>query len=74
MGHGNLGIFAAYDMGQCSTVQYCTVLYSTVQYSTVVDRHGDQGRHVLRHVRGGRIGALPSQGGNLNYDMSGGAE
>ena len=38
----------------------------TVQYSTVVDRHGDQGRHVLRHVRGGRIGALPSQGGNLN--------
>ena len=50
------------------TVLYCTVqyLYSTVQYSTVVDRHGDQGRHVLRHVRGGRIGALPSQGGNLN--------
>ena len=35
MGHGNLGIFAAYDMGQCSTVQYCTVLYSTVQYCTV---------------------------------------
>ena len=38
-----------------TVVLYCTVQYSTctVLYSTVlVDRHGDQGRHVLRHVRG----------------------
>ena len=44
----------------CSTVLYCTVQYL---YSTVlVDRHGDQGRHVLRHVRGQNRGSTLSGG------------
>ena len=51
-------------------ILYCTVLYCTVQYSTctvlystvLVDRHGDQGRHVLRHVRGQNRGSTLSGG------------
>ena len=54
-------------------VQYCTVqyLYSTVQYSTVVDRHGDQGRHVLRHVRGGQNRGSTLSGGEFKLAFMG---
>ena len=48
----------------CQTVPFQGGLTYTVLYYTVVlvDRHGDQGRHVLRHVRGQNRGSTLSGG------------
>jgi len=43
----------------------------TEQYSTVVDRHGDQGRHVLRHVRGGQNRGSTLSGGEFKLAFMG---
>ena len=45
-----------------------TVLYYTV---VLVDRHGDQGRHVLRHVRGQNRGSTLSGGGEFKLAFMG---